>query len=449
MRTPEKIAILETIAISWAAKKINFAVAHGLEAYPADIGRDLDIFVDRRQMQEASNIASRILREHGCFVVMDRKDWAWWIIGVNTTGGVPWSIEIDLVAYMNWGPAMLINKPRPGYSIGPFAVDPWAAFVKRVLMQILGGSIEKFRKKKKDELCIHPEEKEAVQEGLVRFFGEADAVDLIKWVENKDYEAIEVAWRGLRIKLTRRTFLRRPLKSVGMIFTWARNELALSPFGKKPAIPSIALVGPDGVGKSTVLDIVRQRLSQQFPFTKIHIKHWRPGLLPPLKLLLKGKLKTPKHDGKAVMPRREAGRFRTARLLYYFLDFWLGWHIKDKPKQATLQLILYDRCALDMAIDPVRFGLSSGKGVTWLWKRSPHPDAVILLYDEPTRIFARKPELTQEEIAQQLHRWMALYEAGAVTAVVRVDDKPEIVSTRIERLIIDTTFRINNTKLPM
>lgn len=444
-----KIALLEKIAKAWRAEKINFAVAHGLEAYPTGIGRDLDIFIERKQLPAASDIVREILRENGCYVVMDRKDWAWWIIGVYIDKETIWSIEIDLVTYMNWGPAMLVDAPRPAYQIGPFEIDPWASFVKRVFIQILGGNIEKFRTRKQDELCVRPEEQEAVRAGLTDFMGVDFANRLIEWVDRKDYDALQAEWPTLRKQLTRRTLQRRPFSSVKMAFIWLQNELALSPLSRKPAIPAIALVGPDGVGKSTVLNTVRQRLPKQFPFTKVHVKHWRPGLLPPLKLLLKGKLKAPAHDGQAVMPRREAGKFRLLRLLYYFFDFWLGWHIMDKPRQATLQLILYDRCALDMEVDPVRFGLSSGKGVRRLWRNSPHPDAVILLHDTPERIYARKPELTQEEIANQLQRWMALYEQGVVSAVVKVDDQPDIIAGRIERLVIDSIIRLNNAEEPV
>lgn len=443
-----KIKYLEKIFSAFNEQNLSYAVVHGLEGYPQTCGRDLDIIMLPKDRQRALGLIKDTLKPFGFATIVDKRPFTWMIFCLSPFGKDQVVFEIDLMPYMNWGPAMLIEEPRPAYKIGPFAIDPWAAFAKRVFIQILGGNIEKFQTRKREELCIHDQERAVVEHGLQEFLGDATATQLIKWIDGKDIDALQKAWPGLRKKLARRTLVRKPLKSFAMAFTWLRNELALSLFAKKPAIPSIALVGPDGVGKSTVLDIVRKRLPEQFPFTKIHVKHWRPELLPPLKLLLKGKLKAPAHNGQPVAPRREAGKFRSFRLFYYFLDFWLGWHILDKPKQATLQLILYDRCALDMAVDPLRFGLSSGKGVRWLWRNSPHPDAVILLNDDPDRIYNRKPELTRVEIAEQLQRWMALYEEGAVSAVVQVDNEPEIISARIERLIIDTIFQLNNTDIP-
>jgi hypothetical protein len=108
---------------------------------------------------------------------------------------------------------------------------------------------------------------------------------------------------------------------------------------------------------------------------------------------------------------------------------------------------VYDRCALDMAVDPVRYGLRSARGTMLLWKLIPKPKPVVLLYDTPERIVARKSELGEEEVAGQLKTCLRLAEQGHVDAIIRVDAQPEEIAQRIKDLLVDECIRINDGDL--
>ena len=151
----------------------------------------------------------------------------------------------------------------------------------------------------------------------------------------------------------------------------------------------IALVGPDGVGKSTAIGILQQWFHEELPQVSFEVRQWRPSLLPDLGVFI-GKPSTPV---KKTPPRRKPGHFHLVRLFYYFLDFLIGAWWKDRVRAPAASLIVYDRCALDMYVDPVRFALRSRFGTRLLWKLTPRPDLVVLVYDDPERIWQRKREL--------------------------------------------------------
>ena len=211
---------------------------------------------------------------------------------------------------------------------------------------------------------------------------------------------------------------------------------AASRLVRRRGITRIALVGPDGVGKSTVIELLRESLRRDLPWLAVEVRQWRPGLLPNLRDLASGQRTSADHG-----PRRTPGRFRLLRLAWYLLDYLVGSLWKDWIRCPETALIVYDRCALDMQVDPVRFALSSKAGTKLLWRITPKPDLVILLEDDPQRILQRKQELAAFEMEEQQAEWRRLSELGVVHAAIRVDAGAEEIAGRVRQLALDALSR--------
>jgi hypothetical protein len=197
--------------------------------------------------------------------------------------------------------------------------------------------------------------------------------------------------------------------------------------------PCVALAGPDGVGKSTALNASREWFHSRAPFVETFTRQWRPALLPPLAWFL-GRGSDTAADTK---PRRERGNLQILRLSYYFFDYLLGSWWKDRNRSDRSRLVLYDRSAIDMTVDPYRYGLASCRGTQLIWKLTPRPQTLILLYDNPARIYGRKGDLDENETADQMYTWLKLAAQDRLHALIRADAGPEEVACCTRDLLVD------------
>jgi hypothetical protein len=121
----------------------------------------------------------------------------------------------------------------------------------------------------------------------------------------------------------------------------------------------------------------------------------------------------------------------------------VGSLLSDRPAASRQKLVVYDRCFLDMAVDPLRYGLPNGKGVRQLWRLLPKPHRIIALHGIPSAIHERKPELPVDAIQQQLMSWKTLQEEGEITECLDVDRPIEDVVDSVRSLAVQAFLDIN------
>lgn len=207
--------------------------------------------------------------------------------------------------------------------------------------------------------------------------------------------------RELRRALFIRAFRISPIAFVSdrFLHEWAKVRRYVGPSGV-----IVAVLGVDGVGKSTVINSIRPILDDA-THGALEIKHLRPGLLPPL-ARLKGKQSVqrgPVLDPHDSIPSSAFGSL--FRLIYLTVDYVLGYWFLLRPKIAkSPTVILFDRYCYDMALDPRRFRLGiNSRVIKWFLRLIPKPDVILCLHAEPGAIIARKHELPLAEIARQVN----------------------------------------------
>jgi thymidylate kinase len=234
---------------------------------------------------------------------------------------------------------------------------------------------------------------------LSEIFGRRCAATLSEVCRKGSFENLKVLGKQMRRAVIVRGLLREPRRTAGNILRylgWRCREYV------RPNGVMVAVIGPDGSGKGTLIEAARHFISGPLHFpTRVY--HWRPGLLPSLGSLLLGR----KDDGAPVRnphAKEPSGlTFSLLRLAYYTLDYVFGYWLLVRPYLGRKCIaVIFDRYFYDCLIDPVRFRISLPQWVVRAFAiLVPRPDLVILLTAVPEVIYSRKPELPLSEIRRQ------------------------------------------------
>lgn len=226
---------------------------------------------------------------------------------------------------------------------------------------------------------------------LVQTFGSVEGQRLFELAEQRRYDEAAQDVGALREALWIRAMLRRPLATLAGLIHHVTMELGVR---FRPPLPWVAVLGPDGSGKSTVLEAVSALLQPTIPHRKIF--HWRPAVLKP------GNPEAgPVTDPHGKMPRSLP--VSLLKLVFLLADWWLGYWKRIVPLSARLTFCLFDRCYFDLLVDPRRYRYGGPMSLArWFGALAPQPQLVILL-DAPAEVLqARKREVTLEETQRQV-----------------------------------------------
>lgn len=204
----------------------------------------------------------------------------------------------------------------------------------------------------------------------------------------------------------------------------------------------VAVLGVDGVGKSTVIGSIKPVLDAA-THNAVVVRHLRPGVLPPL-----SQFRRAAADGPALPTVDPHGSppsgaalsiFRAIYLLLdYVAGYWLWTRIKI-AKEPTI--IIFDRYAYDMGIDPRRFRIGfSPRFSGYIAALAPKPDLLVCLYGDAEAVAARKCELSLDETRRQMYLIQELARVNAVAKLISTDGslekaRDEVIDAIFDRLI--------------
>lgn len=197
---------------------------------------------------------------------------------------------------------------------------------------------------------------------------------------------------SIRKEPLRAALTRKPWKVAGYLFTDISRRIHR---WFRPTGLFTVVMGPDGVGKSTLVEELIGALRPAFRRHKVF--HWRPGFI--------GK----QSSGPVTQPHGQRLRgtvFSIAYLFGFVLDFWLGYILVIRPLLARSGLIIFDRYFEDVLIDPMRYRYGGPRLLAQMLRPlMPKPQLVLVLEAPAEVIFSRKQEIT----TQELHRQSGLY----------------------------------------
>jgi thymidylate kinase len=261
---------------------------------------------------------------------------------------------------------------------------------------------------------------------LARFFPHVEARLVANAAESGHWEPIRRQSARLFKTMLRKVGREQPLSVLRYAVSdlWRRIRRIAHPTGLM-----VAFLGPDGAGKSTVMERVQQGLfPQTFRFAKSC--HLRPHLAGA----------GPKPEGLG-NPHAQPSRgtiSSLAKLGLWWMDYTLGYWVAVFPPLLRSALVLFDRYYHDLLVDQRRYRYSGSlrlaRLVGWL---VPQPHLVILLDAPPQVLQARKRDVTYAETIRQRDAYLKLVHRMSNGYVVDASRPLDEVVTETEWVILD------------
>lgn len=396
-------------------ERVKYCILRNYETLPENIGNDIDLLLDKKCLDKFKTILFDVARKHKytLFKSISRFGYnSYWFLQKNHDEVLhfdAWT-RLDWKG-VRWADEKLVLNTRVSHKMF-YAPHPNVEVGTLLLKDLIQNG--KFRHKYMGKILKRlDEDSKGIQTFLSWGIGGALAKQLCTMSCNNEWDEIDQKKRNVRNNVLLYALKRNPLEPLlGFLRFLFGYLLSLMRRGSGLLI---VLVGPDGSGKSTISDGLREDLKEIFVNREYYHGHFH--IIPELKSL-KDALLLKKRANKNTIARpdyelhlrskgeREVKPYGLLRAMlyvfYYSVDYFLGHFIVAKFR-ARGDLIIYDRYFYDYLIQPV-FSRVPKWLVLFIGKSLPIPDLVVYLKCLPEEIHSRKPELTVQEIKSQQDR---------------------------------------------
>ena len=389
---------VEAVLAELGARQIRYAVLHSWQQLPDHLPSDLDIAVARADAWRIPGVLAAIERRGFRPVqYLNYAVEAHYFVFAWTEGTAVATAAVDFITEHREGNLVLTSgdelvegrRQFRGFWIPSAAAQLRYLLSKKVLKRSLPARQSRQLAALAEELG--PEETERVCD---RLFGR-------RWGRRAAEATRDEKLGDLLAPLRMRMWLRAFLSGPWTLLRYPLTELprVMRRFFEPTGL-TIAVLGPDGAGKTTLIENLGVQLDGAFRLR--HLFHWRPGLLA------RGRFKPESRPHS----RAVYGRARSiAHMAVHFADYVLGFPLRIRPLLVRSGLVLFDRYFDDVLADPARYRSSAPAGLAKMVAAlTPRPDLMFVL-DAPARaLAARKRETTEGAIALSAERYRRLAE---------------------------------------
>jgi thymidylate kinase len=405
------------------SNRIQFCVSHGHEGFPNDIGEDVDLIIPAEVTAQKlsslfkshqSQLQATVVRQHGRYFTLQ----------TNETTEAPQLLALDfqsdvIINGRALRPASEILKtavPVDSYKI-PANVNECLIIVARAVSR---GRMKPARATYLRQLFA--QHRDACHASLLKIWQPSSVKTIEKAALSGNWDAMINTSSNLKSELD--AFLQgqptiaKPKANV----VWRMVKRVITPPGFH-----IAFLGPDGAGKSSIIDVLERDMPQVFDSVYV------AGFAPPFfRLWAKGPIKTDQpHSHK--MRSYHVSLLRAA----WWFVFQLCNHVILRVMKMQNMLVINDRYFHDILVDQIRYRYGGPIWALELVKMvTPSPDAFILLDGPAELIQARKKEVPVEVTAQQLREYRAVVTAEKNHHLVDVSQPLNTVLHDVFRIVL-------------
>jgi thymidylate kinase len=418
-------ALIETLTSECKA----FCILSGYEDLPASFETDIDFMVSDDDFLQMPRIIDEVARRTctRLFLTVDHEitGRAYWL--ARQMGSELMIAQLDSAAdYRHFGSLWLrsdeVLTARRWHSRGFWIPAAPHEFAYCLVKRLNKRSFKEEHGRKLHRLYV--EDPSGCDQMIARFWKGSRRMLLSKMAISDEWEATGAELEGLRKEMWRNT----------TESAWQRVASVpkrLRGFKKRIAQPTggwIAIMGPDGAGKSLVIGALRRELSSVF--RTVRCFHLRPKLLH----------RSGPTDAVVTDPHGKPPRGRLvsiAKVFFLLADYYLGYLLRLAPAMMRSDVIIFDRYIYDLLVDSkrVRYG-----GPIWLLRLAarmvPRPDLVVLLDAPPEVLWSRKQEVAFEEMGRQREGYLRVArELPSAVVIDAAQSAADVIGSTVSAIV--------------
>jgi len=410
--------------------KVHYCVPHGHEFLPGQVHSDVDLIVEQAALpHRLASLLEKNAAAIGAEVVQWLDDRAHFIVLADTReSGSPRLLQLHITPDFEQanrifysGSEMLDSRfRRNGIWIPAAEIEFGCILCNRIAK----GQLSDDRARRLS--ALYAQAPLACEQQTTRFLSASGSIAVCLAAECGDWTVVKNALPQLRAHLLANTADHSGMARRRM-GAWARR---IKRWIKPPCGMHVVFLGPDGVGKSTVIAGVQEDLSPAFLKTEYHT--FAPSLLP-----AKMQKKPSPH---ALPPRGKLASLYKAG--WWLVCYTLGYMATIHPARARSAFVLNHRYLLDAIVDRKRYRYSGPKVLLKLIARvSPSADLVVLLSAPAEVIQSRKQEVPFEETARQCREYRAVVERLPNGRIIDASVAPAETIAAVDRAILQVMRR--------
>ena len=425
----------------------SYAILRNYLNLPYSVGaRDIDIIVEPNDLTSVKKIICSIVTKFSLFIVnyyederitqftlLERVDNHFMNIKIDLfTNSQIYGVELFSASQMLIG-----IRQHNGI---PVVSDKFIMLDKFIYHLIVGKPLsEKYNKTFSD---ITQRELSEIKDLIQPFLGSRLAINLLSLVATGLASKLPPLSVKIRFLILVRIFFKSNFRAKFSLFSFINYRL-LNIFFPKGIFFSLS--GPDGCGKTALIDNLFLILKRIYGDNCVNYKHFRPNIFPRIAYLAKATNAIKSVDVDYGNPHRSKPSNIIGsifRLIYYSFDYIFGYFIVIRPLLSKREIVLFDRYYYDMVCDPARSKISIPfRILRYVSNFLPMPTYSFFIHVDAFEVYRRKQELSLISIKELNKKYIKLVNSEIL---LEIDNNNSIDKSTIN--IIDTILMSQNNR---